>query len=252
MKAVRVLFQMSGVIVVGRRCRQVPLIFKRLLHNLWDGKFFAWLRKGNSCETCSLHTPSHGTTEPNMHLGLVQDIWAESLHLQGQGSWLSLCVWWTVDRARSYFQCAERFSCCSYRKQTTPKSCVSSDFETDQLQLLRTLKPEDLNMQYEFCRYFRWDCKPWLCWHVILQHERNSAEVHVFCAILRETLYGLFFFLENTVSGNSYMLFWWLLPNWKRIEMILSSSEVGRSLTDGRFHLKAHRSQWRRVVQLAA
>jgi hypothetical protein len=97
-----------------------------------------------------------------MYLRLVQDIWAESLHLQAQGSWLPLCVWWTVDRARSYYQRdplkqrAEGVSC-SYGKQTTPKSCVSFDFETEQLQLLRNLKPEDLNfqMQYEFYRDFQ-------------------------------------------------------------------------------------------------
>jgi len=127
--------------VAAARCHW---FWKWLLHNLWDGMFFAWLRKGNSCETCSLHTPSHGTTEPNMHLRVVQDIWAEGLHLQEQGSWLSLCVWWTVDSARSYFErhplkeCAERVSCCSYRKQMTTKSCLNSYFETEQLQLLET------------------------------------------------------------------------------------------------------------------
>jgi hypothetical protein len=50
--------------------------------------------------------------------------------------------------------------------------------------------------------------------HVTLQHERDSLKVNVFYAISKEKVYGPFFFVENTVTGNSYldMLTLWLLP----------------------------------------
>jgi hypothetical protein len=41
--------------------------------------------------------------------------------------------------------------------------------------------------------------------HVILEHERNSPKVNVFCAISKGKVYGPFFFVENTVTGNSYL-----------------------------------------------
>jgi hypothetical protein len=41
--------------------------------------------------------------------------------------------------------------------------------------------------------------------HVTLEHERYSPEVNVFCAISKEKFYGPFFFVENTVMGDSYL-----------------------------------------------
>jgi hypothetical protein len=39
--------------------------------------------------------------------------------------------------------------------------------------------------------------------HVTLEHERDSPKMKVFGAISKEKVYGPFFFLENTVTGNS-------------------------------------------------
>jgi hypothetical protein len=112
------------------------------------------------------------------------------------------------------------------------------------LQLGQALKPEDLAIQYEFCReiqiridnddlparftfsdeatfhtnvkvnrhYVRvWGTENH---HVTLEHERDSPKMNVFRAISKEKVYDLFFFMENTVTGNSYldMLTSWLLP----------------------------------------
>jgi hypothetical protein len=40
----------------------------------------------NSCATCISHTISHGTTQPSIHLRLVQEIRAERVHLQKKKS----------------------------------------------------------------------------------------------------------------------------------------------------------------------
>jgi hypothetical protein len=50
--------------------------------------------------------------------------------------------------------------------------------------------------------------------HVTLEHEGDSLKGNVFCAISKEKVYGPFFFMENNVTGNSYldMLTLWLLP----------------------------------------
>jgi hypothetical protein len=53
----------------------------------------------NSCATCISHTISHGTTQPSIHLRLVQEIRAERVHLQKQVSLVGpLCLMqlWTV------------------------------------------------------------------------------------------------------------------------------------------------------------
>jgi hypothetical protein len=47
----------------------------------------------NSCATCILHTISYGTTQPSIHICLLQEIQAERVHLQKQESWSALCVW---------------------------------------------------------------------------------------------------------------------------------------------------------------
>ncbi|CAH2000060.1 unnamed protein product [Acanthoscelides obtectus] len=50
--------------------------------------------------------------------------------------------------------------------------------------------------------------------HMIVQHERDSPKLNVFCAISKNKVYGPFFFHENTVNGSSYldMLHLWLFP----------------------------------------
>ncbi|KAJ6658220.1 hypothetical protein lerEdw1_001487 [Lerista edwardsae] len=50
--------------------------------------------------------------------------------------------------------------------------------------------------------------------HATLAHERDSLKVNVFCAITNSSVFGLFFFVENTITGFIYrdMLSEWLLP----------------------------------------
>jgi len=50
--------------------------------------------------------------------------------------------------------------------------------------------------------------------HEIVQHERDSLKINVFCAVSVRKIYGPFFFEGNTVTGNSYleMLQDWLFP----------------------------------------
>ncbi|KAJ4442050.1 hypothetical protein ANN_11916 [Periplaneta americana] len=50
--------------------------------------------------------------------------------------------------------------------------------------------------------------------HRIIEHERDSSKVNVFCALSQRKLYGPFFFIEATVTGHSYldMLEQWLMP----------------------------------------
>lgn len=53
--------------------------------------------------------------------------------------------------------------------------------------------------------------------HETIQHERDSPKVNVFCAISKKSVYGPFFFAENTVQGPAYldMLEAWLFPQLK-------------------------------------
>lgn len=50
--------------------------------------------------------------------------------------------------------------------------------------------------------------------YTIIEHERDSPKVNVFCATSKTQVYGPFFFNENTVNGRSYleMLQTWLFP----------------------------------------
>jgi hypothetical protein len=50
--------------------------------------------------------------------------------------------------------------------------------------------------------------------HEQVQHQRHSPKVNVFCAVSREKEHGPFFFIEATVTGDSFldMLENWLLP----------------------------------------
>lgn len=48
----------------------------------------------------------------------------------------------------------------------------------------------------------------------IVQHERDSPKVNVYCAVSKQKVYGPFFFQEKTVRGTSYldMVSEWLIP----------------------------------------
>jgi hypothetical protein len=47
----------------------------------------------NSCETCISHTISHGTTQPSIHLHLVQEILSEKVHLHSSRGTLCTKFW---------------------------------------------------------------------------------------------------------------------------------------------------------------
>ena len=49
---------------------------------------------------------------------------------------------------------------------------------------------------------------------VVVEHERNSPKLNVFCAVSRKKVYGPFFFDGNTITGTSYlqMIKDWLFP----------------------------------------
>ena len=38
-----------------------------------------------------------------------------------------------------------------------------------------------------------------------LEHVRDSPKVNVFCALSKERVYGLFFFMETTITGIVYL-----------------------------------------------
>ena len=50
--------------------------------------------------------------------------------------------------------------------------------------------------------------------HELVEYERDSPKVNVFCAMLSRKLYGPFFFTEKTVTGHTYldMIQQWLFP----------------------------------------
>jgi hypothetical protein len=50
--------------------------------------------------------------------------------------------------------------------------------------------------------------------HEMVQHERASPKIDVFCAVSTQKVYGPCFFCEDTVTGTSYleMLQTWLFP----------------------------------------
>ncbi|KAJ4440693.1 hypothetical protein ANN_08841 [Periplaneta americana] len=50
--------------------------------------------------------------------------------------------------------------------------------------------------------------------HRIIEHERDSPKVNVFCALSQRKLYGPFFFIEATVTGHSYLD---MLEQWRSI-----------------------------------
>jgi len=50
--------------------------------------------------------------------------------------------------------------------------------------------------------------------HAYVEHQRDSPKVNVFCAISSQKVYGQFFYVEETVTGTTYldMLQLWLMP----------------------------------------
>jgi hypothetical protein len=47
--------------------------------------------------------------------------------------------------------------------------------------------------------------------HATTEHQQDSPKLNVFCAISQRKIYGLFSFMENTVTGTSHLA---MLTNW--------------------------------------
>lgn len=112
------------------------------------------------------------------------------------------------------------------------------------LQLLQALRPDDHNKRFEFStailqdmeedtfaerlifsdestfhisgKVNRHNVRIWASENPrdVIQHERDSPKVNVFCAISVNKVYGPFFFMEKTITGTVYldMLENWLFP----------------------------------------
>lgn len=158
----------------------------------------------------------------------------------------------TVERVRaSFVRSPQKSTYRASRELDIPQPTVWKILRTRlrmkpyRIQLLQTLKPEDLIKRFEFCNNMQAamedddgfeDCLVFSdeanfhisgkvnrhnvrIWgtqqpYVTVQHERDSAKVNVFAAISKSKLYGPFFFAEKTVTGMSFldMLEQWLLP----------------------------------------
>ncbi|KAJ4436857.1 hypothetical protein ANN_16989 [Periplaneta americana] len=68
------------------------------------------------------------------------------------------------------------------------------------IQPLNFQRRSDIPYEWENCRVWGIQ-KP----HRIIEHERDSPKVNVFCALSQRKLYGPFFFIEATVTGHSYL-----------------------------------------------
>jgi hypothetical protein len=123
-------------------------------------------------------------------------------------------------------------------------SAEKIEHEMLQVQLLQALKPDDKVKWYEFCMQmqadmendfatrliFRDEATFYLSGkvnlhnvrvlgtensHATVEHQRDSPKLNVFCTISRRKVYGSFSFVENKVTGISYldMLTNWLFPH---------------------------------------
>jgi hypothetical protein len=108
------------------------------------------------------------------------------------------------------------------------------------LQLLQALKLDDKVKRYEFCMQMQADLEDEFATRFIfsdeatfylsgkvnrhnlrawgtenpratIEHQRDPPKLNVFCAISRRKVHGPFFFMENTVTGISYLD---MLTNW--------------------------------------
>ena len=63
--------------------------------------------------------------------------------------------------------------------------------------------------------------------HAYVEHQRDSPKVNVFSAVSSQKVYGPFFFVEETVTGMTYlnMLHLWLMSQLQNILMFLFRQE---------------------------
>jgi len=62
--------------------------------------------------------------------------------------------------------------------------------------------------------------------HITLKHERDSPTVNVLYAISKK-VYSPFFFMENTIIGNTHldMFTLWLVPMGRRFQLLISQQD---------------------------
>ncbi|GBM27209.1 Canalicular multispecific organic anion transporter 2 [Araneus ventricosus] len=84
--------------------------------------------------------------------------------------------------------------------------------------------------------------------HVIVEQERDSPKVNVFCAISKTKLYGPFFFIGQAVTGSVYldMLQLWLFPQLTTDSSISSFNRTGLHITGAQ--LSATQLSQQRIV----
>lgn len=157
-----------------------------------------------------------------------------------------------VDRVRQTFLRSPKKSTrrCSQELQV-PQSTVSKilrkklRFIPYKLQLVQQLLPQDNETRFQFCcalqalmeddphllskiifsdeatfhvngKVNRHNVRIWGSQnpHAVLQVERDSPKVNVFCAVTEQTVYGPFFFEGSSITGQTYldMLTNWLIP----------------------------------------
>jgi hypothetical protein len=117
----------------------------------------------NSCALCISHTIWHGTTQPSIHLRLVQGIQAERVHLQKTRVLVGPLSDATVDRVRTCFQhSSQKSTSRASRELQLPQTTVSKILRKRllmkpyKLQLVQALKPEDLaDYRLDICRVTR-------------------------------------------------------------------------------------------------
>ncbi|KAJ4445323.1 hypothetical protein ANN_07128 [Periplaneta americana] len=70
--------------------------------------------------------------------------------------------------------------------------------------------------------------------HRIIEHERDSPKVNVFCALSQRKLYGPFFFIEATMTGHSYLD---MLEQWSYDMIMFNAIETSSRKSEFAFDL---------------
>ncbi|KAJ4447157.1 hypothetical protein ANN_09158 [Periplaneta americana] len=100
--------------------------------------------------------------------------------------------------------------------QTSPYSGKHQPLAADDDDLFSRLIFSDEATFHTSGKINKHNCRVWGTQepHRIIEHERDSPKVNVFCALSQRKLYGPFFVIEATVTGHSYldMSEQWLVP----------------------------------------
>jgi len=74
--------------------------------------------------------------------------------------------------------------------------------------------------------------------HAYVEYQHDSPKVHVFCAISSQKVYSPFFFVEETITGMTYlyMLQLWLMPQLQNIPTFIFQQDG----SPAHFHCEVH------------